>query len=72
MSSSRDGSRNGRYQQSLRTTENRFVQTNIMPQIGANFLPKTPIIATTNSSLDPSLRNKSANTLARQRTGLLG
>ncbi len=42
-----------------------------MPQITANFLPKTPTI-TTSSSLDPALRNKSASTLARQRTGLLG
>lgn len=42
-----------------------------MPQIAANYLPKTPIIAT-NSTVDATLRNKSANTLARQRTGLLG
>jgi len=42
-----------------------------MPQIAANFLPKTPVI-TTNSSSDLSLRNKSAYTLTRQRTGLLG
>ena len=68
---SQGGSRNNRFQQPLRSTENfpqqsRFIQTNIMPQIASNFLPKTPV------ALDPPLRNRSANTMPRQRTGLLG
>ncbi|CAF3896980.1 unnamed protein product [Rotaria sp. Silwood2] len=70
---SQNGSRNGRYQQTIRSPDpsNRFfVQTNIMPQIAANILPN-PNIATTNSSLDLSIRTKSATGMARQRTGLL-
>jgi hypothetical protein len=66
MIASQSGSRNSRHQQPLRSTENRLIQTNIMPQIAANFLPKTPV------ALDTSLRNQSANTMPRQRTGLLG
>jgi hypothetical protein len=76
--SSQNGPRNNRYQQVLRSTENNqqhqsrfYPQANVMPQIAANLLPKT-VIAATNSVLDSSIRTKSANTLARQRTGLLG
>jgi hypothetical protein len=42
-----------------------------MPQIAANLLAKSPLAAT-NNVLDASIRTKSANTMARQRTGLLG
>ena len=48
-----------------------MIPTNIMPQITTNFVPKTAM-ATTNSALDSSLRTKSANTIPRSRTGLLG
>jgi hypothetical protein len=48
-----------------------MLPTNIMPQITTNFSPKTTM-GTTNSTLDPSVRTKSANTVPRHRTGLLG
>ncbi|CAF3548920.1 unnamed protein product [Rotaria sordida] len=68
---SQNGSRNGRYQQTMRSPDqqNRFyIQTNVMPQIAANMLPNTNIPAT-NSSIDFSIRTKSATGLTRQRTG---
>ena len=60
----------------LRSTENNqqqnrfYQQSNVMPQIAANILAKSPLAAT-NNVLDASIRTKSANTMARQRTGLL-
>jgi hypothetical protein len=48
-----------------------MLPTNVMPQIATNFLPKTSM-NTTNSALDSSIRTKSANTIPRHRTGLLG
>ncbi len=75
---SQNGSRNSRYQQALRSSENNLpsnnrviLPTNVMPQITPNFLPKTSMGAS-NPALDTSIRTKSANTIPRQRTGLLG
>jgi hypothetical protein len=48
-----------------------MVPTNVMPHIGNNFLPKTSM-STTNPVVDSAVRTKSANTIPRQRTGLLG
>ncbi|CAF3334922.1 unnamed protein product [Rotaria socialis] len=74
MVPSQNGSRNGRYQQIIRSPDPQsrfFVQTNVMPQISANILPNTNMI-TNNSSFDLSIRTKSATGMTRQRTGLLG
>lgn len=73
MNLSQTGSRNGRYQQAIRSPEQQnrcYVQTNVMPQIAANILPNSNAAANS-SSLDFSIRTKSATGLTRQRTGLL-
>lgn len=48
-----------------------LLQTNPMPQLSTNLLNKTSV-TTTNSTIDSSIRTKSANTLPRTRTGLFG
>ncbi|CAF1176351.1 unnamed protein product [Adineta steineri] len=71
-----NGSLYNRYQQALRLAENNqqssrlFLQANGLSSTTTNLLHKTPI-ATTNLSFDPSIRTKSANTVSRQRSGLL-
>lgn len=73
---SQNGSRNSRYQQALRASENHLQQnnrvvlpTNIMPQIANNFLGKSSI-GGSNGALDSSIRTKSASTMPRQPAGL--
>ena len=73
---SQNGSRNSRYQQALRASENHLQQnnrvvlpTNIMPQISNNFLAK-PSLGGSNGALDSSIRTKSASTMSRQPAGL--
>jgi hypothetical protein len=41
-----------------------------MPQIATTLLPKASV-TTTNLAFDPLMRTKSANSLARQRSGLM-
>ncbi|CAF3048765.1 unnamed protein product [Rotaria sp. Silwood2] len=74
---SQNSSRNGRYQQALRSSENNLqynninrilLPTNTMPQMPTNVLPKTSVISA-NSTFDSSIRTKSANTIPRTRTG---
>ncbi|CAF3454060.1 unnamed protein product [Rotaria sp. Silwood1] len=74
---SQNSSRNGRYQQALRSSENNLPYTNInrillptntMPQIPTNILPKTNVTSA-NTTFDSSIRTKSANTIPRTRTG---
>ncbi|CAF0940340.1 unnamed protein product [Adineta steineri] len=74
---SQSNTRLSRYQQTLRPSENilpnnntnrAILPTHIMPQITTNFSPK-PTIPTANTTFDPSVRTKSANTVPRQRTG---
>ena len=43
-----------------------------MQQVTTNLLPKSSMGTTNNQALDSSIRTKSANTIPRQRTGLLG
>ncbi|CAF1413145.1 unnamed protein product [Rotaria magnacalcarata] len=81
---SQNSSRNGRYQQALRLAENNLqynnttsnsnninrilLPTNPMPQLSTNLLSKTSMTAA-NSTIDSSIRTKSANTMPRTRTG---
>ncbi|CAF0827290.1 unnamed protein product [Rotaria sordida] len=74
---SQNGSRNGRYSQTLRSSENNLqynninrilLPTNNIPQISTNILPKTSMTSS-NTTFDSSIRTKSANTIPRTRTG---
>jgi len=76
---SQNGSRNSRYQQAYRSSENGSQQSsmsrvlvptsNVIPQMHTNIFPKTSTSSTI-SGLDASMRTRSANISQRQRAGL--